>query len=57
MKWVKLSINLLIDFVFKARNILEPNTNITNDVTTNTGINAPKKPEWNIALLYCTRET
>ena len=29
---------------FKARNIIEPND------TTNTGINAPRKPELNIAL-------
>ena len=42
---------------FKARNILEPNANTTNDATTNTGINAPKKLEWNIAPLYRTRET
>ena len=42
---------------FKARNILEPNVNTRNDVTTNTGINAAKKPEWNIAPLYRTRET
>ena len=37
----------------KARNILEPNAKATNDVTTNTGINAPK----NIVPVYCTRET
>ena len=42
---------------FKARNILEPTANTTNDVTTNTGINAPKKPEPDIAPLYRTRET
>ena len=30
---------------FKARNILEPNAYKMNDVTTNKGINAPKKPE------------
>ena len=42
---------------FKARNIIEPNANTTNDVTTNTGINAPRKPEPKIAPLYRTRET
>ena len=42
---------------FKARNIIEPNANTMNDVTTNTGINATKKPESNIAPLYRTRET
>ena len=42
---------------FKARNIIEPNANTTNDVTTNTGINAPKKSESSIAPLYRTRET
>ena len=42
---------------FKARNIFEPNANTTNDVTTNTGINAPKKPELNIAPLYRKRKT
>ena len=41
---------------FKARNILEPNANTTNDITTNTDINAPKKPESNIAPLYRRRE-
>ena len=30
---------------FKARNILEPNAYKMNDITTNKGINAPKKPE------------
>ena len=29
---------------FKARSILEPNANTTNDVTANTGTKAPKKP-------------
>ena len=42
---------------FKARNIIEPNANTTNDVTINPGMNPPKKPESNIAPLYCTRET
>ena len=42
---------------FKARNIIEPNANTTNEVTTNTGTNAPKKTESNIAPLYRTRET
>ena len=36
---------------FKARSIIEPNANTTNDVTTNTGINAARKPEPNIAPL------
>ena len=31
--------------LFKVKNILEPNANTTTDVTTNTGINVPKKPE------------
>ena len=42
---------------FTARNILEQNANTTNDVTTNTGINALKKPQSNIAPLYRTRKT
>ena len=33
---------------FNARNILEPNPDTTTEITTNTGINAPKKPESNI---------
>ena len=36
---------------FKTRKIIEPNANKTNDVTLNTGISAPKKPEskyWSI---------
>ena len=41
----------------KARDIHQPNANTTNDVTTNTGsITGPKKPDSNIAPLYCTRE-
>ena len=42
---------------FKAKNILEPNANKMKDVTINTDINAPKKPESNIAPLHRTRET
>ena len=42
--------------LLKARDIHEPNANTTNDVTTNTGITGPKKPDSNIAPLYCTRE-
>ena len=42
---------------FKARNILEPNAYTKDDVTTNAGIYAPKKPESNIAPLCHTRET
>ena len=41
---------------FKARNILEPNANRTNDFTTNTGVNLLKKLQSNIALLYCTKK-
>ena len=33
---------------FKARNILQPNANATTDITTNTGLNVPKKSELNI---------
>ena len=33
---------------FKARNILEPNVDTTTEITTNTGINVPKKPGANI---------
>ena len=40
---------------FKARNILEPNANRTNDFTTNTGVNLLKKLQSNIALLYCPK--
>ena len=40
----------------KARDIHQPNANTTNDVTTNTGITGPKKPDSNIAPLYCTRD-
>ena len=40
----------------KARDIYQPNPNTTNDVTTNTGITGPKKPNSNIAPLYCTRD-
>ena len=57
IKWGKISINLLINFVLKVRNLLEPNVNTRNDVTANIGTNAPKKPESNVASLYRTRET
>ena len=42
---------------FEGRNILEPNVSTTNDVTANTGINAPNKPKSNIAPLYRITET
>ena len=42
---------------FKARNILEPDANTTNEVNKNTGINAPKKSYSIIAPLHRARET
>ena len=43
----------LINFVLK----LETNADATNDFTTNTGINTPKKTDSNIAPLHRNRKT
>ena len=42
---------------FKAKNILEANSNDTTNKNINIGLNAPKKHESKIAPLYRTKET
>ena len=49
VNWYEVRKEFVNPLCFKARNFLESNANTTNDVTTNTGINASKKPELNIA--------